>query len=357
MGLIVTNLTDQVSWGAYIANFTFLVGVAAASVLLVVPAYVYHHKEVKEVVLLGEILAVCAIVMCLLFIVVDMGRPDRFIHILPFFGRLNFPRSVLAWDVIVLNVYLILNFYNSAYLLYKKYKGEEAKKWIYMPTVYISIFWAVSIHTVTAFLYSGLGGRPFWNSAILAPRFLVSAFAGGPAILSIVFRIINKFSDMRVSDKVFELLKQIVAIAMPVNMFLLGCEIFKEFYTDSSHVASARYLYLGLQGAHMLRSYIIGAICLNFIALIVFVTPKFRNHTPTFLTACVLAIVGIWTEKGMGLIIPGFIPTPLGDIVEYTPSYYEIAICLSIWSIGALLYTVLSRMAIGVLSGQLKTRI
>jgi molybdopterin-containing oxidoreductase family membrane subunit len=353
-GLIVTNLSDQVSWGAYIANFTFLVGVAAASVLLVVPAYVYHHAETKEIVLLGELLAVSAIVMCLLFIVVDMGRPDHFMHILPFVGRLNFPSSVLAWDVIVLNVYLVLNIYNSAYLLYKKYKNEVPQKWIYMPTVYISIFWAVSIHTVTAFLYSGLGGRPFWNSAILAPRFLVSAFAGGPAILSIVFRIIENFSELKISEKVFVLLKKIVAITMPLNMFLLGCEIFKEFYTDSLHVASARYLYFGLHGAHMLQSYILGAIALNFIAMIIFITPKFRNHNPTFLAACVMAILGIWTEKGMGLIIPGFIPSPLGDIVEYTPSLYEIAICLSIWAIGALLYTVLSRMAIGIMSGKIK---
>ncbi len=355
-GLIVTNMSDQVSWGAYIANFTFLVGVAAAAVLLVVPAYVYHHQPTKEIVLLGELLAVSAIFMCLLFIMVDMGRPDRFFHVLPIVGHLNFPRSVLAWDVIVLNGYLFLNAHISGYLLYMKYLGRTPNKMIYMPVVFISILWAISIHTVTAFLYSGLGGRPFWNTAILAPRFLISAFAGGPAILTIAFRTIQKFSKMNVDEKVFDLLKQIVAVTMPINMFLLGCELFKEFYTDSTHVASAKYLYFGLHGAHMLQPYIWGAITMDTIALIIFVTPYLRRNNRVFLIGCVLAIVGIWVEKGMGLIIPGFIPSPLGDIVEYIPSLHETLICIGIWAWGGLIYSLLARVAIGVLTGDLKEK-
>jgi Ni/Fe-hydrogenase subunit HybB-like protein len=355
-GLIVTNLSDQVSWGAYIANFTFLVGVAAGAVLLVVPAYVYHHKPTKDVVLLGELLAVSAIVMCLMFILCDMGRPDRFIHVLPFLGRLNFPRSVLAWDVIVLNGYLILNLHVSGYLLFMKYLGRTPSKWVYMPFVFLSIFWAVSIHTVTAFLYSGFGSRPYWNSAILAPRFLISAFAGGPAILTIAFRAIQHFGNLPVKEDVFNLLKRIVAVTMPVNMFLLFCELFAEFYTNSTHVASARYLYFGLHGAHMLQPFIWAAIGLDLAALAVFVTPSLRDRNGIFLIASFMAVIGIWVEKGMGLIIPGFIPSPLGDIVEYTPSLNEIFVCLGVWSTGIFVYTLLAKVAIGIMTGELHAR-
>lgn len=350
-GLIVTNLSDQVSWGAYIANFTFLVGVAAAAVLLVVPAYIYHHKPTKEIVLLGELLAVSAIVMCLLFIVVDMGRPDRFMHVLPFIGRLNFPQSVLAWDVIVLNGYLFLNAHISGYILFMKYRGKEPNHLVYLPFVFISILWAVSIHTVTAFLYSGLGGRPFWNSAILAPRFLISAFAGGPAILTIALRTIQKTMPITIKEEVFELFKKIVAVTMPINLFLLFCEIFKEFYTDSMDVASSKYLYFGLHGHAMLRPYIWTAITMNIIAMIIFITKPLRDKPRVFIFASVLAILGIWTEKGMGLIIPGFIPSPLGDIVEYTPSQTEIFVCAGIWATGILVYTFLAKAATGILSG------
>ncbi|MGZ3703069.1 MAG: sulfate reduction electron transfer complex DsrMKJOP subunit DsrP [Bdellovibrionota bacterium] len=353
-GLIVTNLSDQVSWGAYIANFTFLVGVAAAAVLLVVPAYVYHHKPTKDIVLLGELLAVAAIMMCLMFILVDMGRPDRFLHVLPYFGRLNFPRSVLAWDVIVLNGYLLLNLHISGYVLFMKYRGRAPSPFFYLPVVFLSILWAVSIHTVTAFLYSGFGSRPFWNEAILAPRFLISAFAGGPAILTIAFRSIQRFTKMPISEDVFTLLKRIVAITMPVNLFLLFCELFKEFYTNSTHVASARYLYFGLHGAHMLQPFIWSAISLDLLALAVFLIPRLRDNNKIFLAASFMAVVGIWTEKGMGLIIPGFIPSPLGDIVEYTPSLHEFFVCLGIWATGLFIYTLLAKVAVGILTGDLK---
>ena len=352
-GLQVSNMSDWVNWGAYIANFTFLVGVAAAAVLLVVPTYIYHRKDVKEVVLVGELLAFTAIIMCLLFITVDLGRPDRFWHILPFWGNLNFPMSVLAWDVVVLNGYLLLNLHIPGYLLYKKYKGEEPSKYLFLPFVFISIGWAISIHTVTAFLYSGLAGRPFWNSAILAPRFLVSAFASGPAIMILIFQIIRRVTNFKVQETVLDLLKNIVKWVIPINLFFLGCEVFKEFYTNSTHVASAKYLFLGLHGKHLLVPYIWTAIVFAVIAGFIFAIPSLRKNNTLTSIAAVLTIIGVWIEKGMGLIIPGFIPSSLGDLHEYTPSIHEFFICLGIWSLGALIFTLLAKTAISLQLGEL----
>ena len=353
-GFTVTNLSDQVSWGAYIANFTFLVGVAAAAVLLVVPSYLYKNKDIKKVVLLGEILAFVAIIMCLLFIVVDLGRPDRFSHILPFTGKLNFPQSILAWDVIVLNGYLFLNVFIPAYLLYMKYLGKEPNAKYYLPFVFISMVWAVSIHTVTAFLYSGLGGRPFWNAAILAPRFIVSAFAGGPALLMLIFQTSRRFTEMKIPESVFDYLKRIMTYTMLINLFLLGCEVFKEFYTDATHVLSARYLFFGILGHRMLVPYIWLAILMELFAIFVLLTPNLRNNWKFMRVACVMAFVGIWVEKGMGLIVPGFIPTPLGDLVEYTPSMIEILVSLGIWSFGALLFTMMGKVVLAIETGELR---
>ena len=169
-GLIVTNLGDQVSWGAYIANFTYIVGLAAAAVMIIIPAYLYKIEKMKEIVIVGEMFALASIVMCLLFVTVDLGRPDRIWHLFPAVGRMNWPISMLTWDVIVLNGYLLLNLHIPGYVLYKKYRNEPPTAKYYLPFVFISVFWAVSIHTVTAFLYAGLGGKPFWNSAIIAPR-------------------------------------------------------------------------------------------------------------------------------------------------------------------------------------------
>lgn len=348
-GLSTTGLTDEVSWGLYIANFTFLVGMAAAAAMLVIPVYIYRNKELHDLVIFGELLAVASIIMCLAFVMVDLGRPDRFHHLLL---RFNFPISMLTWDVVVLNGYLLLNLHICGYLVYCAYRRKKPSKAFYIPFVAVAIGWAISIHTVTAFLYVGLGGRPFWNSAIIAPRFLASAFAAGPAFLILTFAVLDRFTTYEVKPKAIQTLRGIVAVALLINMFLLVCEVFVEFYTDSAHGISAHYLFFGLGDKTGLVPWIWSAIALNTFALLVLVTPAARKKL-LLNTACVALIVGIWIEKGMGLIVPAFIPTPIGDVVEYVPTLNETLVCLGIWAFGLLLYTIFVRISIPVLTGRL----
>lgn len=507
-GLIVTGMSDEVSWGVYISNFTFLVGVAAAAVMMVIPVYIYDNEELHDLVIFGELLAVAAIIMCLMFVTVDLGRPDRFWHLIPGIGEFNFPASMLSWDVIVLNGYLLLNVHICGYLLYCRYQKKMPSKWFYVPFVFIAIVWAISIHTVTAFLYVGLGGRPFWNQAIIGPRFLASAFTAGPALIILAIQVVRRVTaitpggitrrpgqapaakpassraatledlellarhlpqfasvsketrrdllpsltvlDIEVGDILLRqgetkgdaffvlkghvvveraesgrqrvtrtsgpgdqfgevsalagtprmatavaedssqvlrvpadalrrimkspsmdkiiharmterlmftdhalmTLRGIVQVAMTINVFLLLCEIFTEFYAGGLHIVSSRYLYLGLHGHHALVPWIWTAIAFNLTAMVLLVLPVSRSLKWLNVT-CVLCIIGIWIEKGMGLVIPGFIPTPLGAIVEYTPSLNETLVCFGIWAFGMLCYTIFLRMAIPILQGRL----
>jgi Ni/Fe-hydrogenase subunit HybB-like protein len=507
-GLIVTGMSDQVSWGVYIANFTFLVGVAAAAVMMVIPVYIYKNEALHDLVIFGELLAVAAIIMCLAFVTVDLGRPDRFWHLLPGLGQLNFPASMLSWDVIVLNGYLLLNVHICGYILYCRYQRKMPAKWFYIPFVFVAIVWAISIHTVTAFLYVGLGGRHFWNSAIVGPRFLASAFTAGPALIILAMQVVRRVTsgplpqalakrmeravahDIRqrpaapddlaqlgrhlpqllsvpaqtlaeilpgatvldvnagdpllyqgdinpfaffvlegrvaverkeagrfrmtrsvgpgqqfgeisalsgtprvataiaeerarvlrlpaeslrklmktpqmhriissrmterlmITDRALMTLRGIVQVAMIINVFLLACEVFTEFYAGGLHVASSKYLFLGLHGYHALVPWIWTAITFNLTAMVLLLLPVSRSLkwlNPT----CVLCIVGIWIEKGMGLVVPGFIPTPLGEMAEYSPSLNETLVCLGIWAFGLLCYTVFLRMAVPILQGKL----
>ena len=347
-GLVTTGMTDQVSWGMYIANFTYLVGLAAAAAMLVIPVYVYRNMHLHDVVIFGELLAVSVIIMCLLFVMADLGRPDRFMHLL---WRFNFPISMLTWDVIALNGYLLLNLHICGYLIYCAYCGRKPSPVFYVPFVFVAIVWAISIHTVTAFLYVGLGGRPFWNSAIIAPRFLASAFAAGPAFIILTLQVVRQFTRHTVHNDALLTLRQIVQVAMIINMFLLACEVFTEFYTDSAHVASARYLYFGLHGKTTLVPWIWTAIGMNVAATVLLMLPASRG-LKLLNVACILSIVGIWIEKGMGLIVPAFVPTPLGEIVEYQPTIHETAVCLGIWAFGLLLYTIFVRVSVPVLAGE-----
>lgn len=352
-GLQTTGMTDQVSWGAYIANFTFLVGVAAAAVMLVIPAYLYKNESMHKVVLFGELMAIAVIVMCLLFVTVDLGRPDRFWHLIPPWGRMNWPISMLSWDVIVLNGYLLLNLHICGYLLYMKYRGRTPTKLFYIPFVFVAIAWAISIHTVTAFLYVGLPGRPFWNHPIVAPRFLASAFAAGPALLVLTFQVIRRILGYWIGDEPIQMLRRIITIALLINLFLLGCELFVEFYSGTYHSVSAKYLWQGLHGHEGLVPWIWTALFLNVAAMVILLTP-FSHRLILLDLACVFLIVGIWIEKGMGLIIPGFVPTPLGQVVEYLPSLNETLICVGIWAFGALMYSWMLHVAIPIMRGDFR---
>ena len=351
-GLVVTGMCDQVSWGVYIANFTFLVGVAAAAAMMVIPVYIYDNEELHDLVIFGELLAVAAILMCLSFVTVDLGRPDRFWHLIPGIGQFNFPASMLSWDVIVLNGYLLLNVYICGYLLYCRYQNKKPSKWFYIPFVFVAIAWAISIHTVTAFLYVGLGGRPFWNTAIVGPRFLASAFTAGPALIILALQVIRRVTNYTISDKALLTLRSIVQVSMIINVFLLGCEVFTEFYSGNHHIASSKYLFLGLHGYHALVPWIWTAITFNLTAMVLLVLPLTRSLKWLNLT-CVLCITGIWIEKGMGLVIPGFIPTPLGEMAEYMPSLNETLVCFGVWAFGFLVYTILIRMSVPILQGRL----
>ncbi len=355
LGLQTTGMTNQVSWGAYIANFTFLVGVAAAAVMLVIPAYVYKQEHMHEVVIFGELMAIAVIAMCLLFVTVDLGHPERFHHLLPPFGIINFPGSILSWDVIVLNGYLLLNLHIAGYLLYCRYRRREPSRKFYVPFVFLSIAWAVSIHTVTAFLYVGLAGRSYWHHPLVPSRFLASAFVAGPALMILTFQVIRRATRYYIGDRPIFTLRMIMTVAMIINMFLLGSELFTEFYYPTQHAAAAQYLYFGLHGHAGLVPWIWTAITLNSIGLLLLLTPLSR-HIVGLNIACIACFIGIWTEKGMGLIVPGFVPSPLGQIVEYLPTRDETLVCLGIWACGARLYSWMLHVAIPIMNGSLRAK-
>jgi molybdopterin-containing oxidoreductase family membrane subunit len=353
-GLQVTGMTDRVSWGMYISNFTFLVGVAAAAVMLVMPTYVLKDIDFKQAVLIGEGLAVAALIMCLAFVIADMGGASVLWHMIPGIGVFNFPNSMLTWDVIVLNGYLFINITIPLYILFRHYQGKEAKSKVYVPGAFISVFWAVAIHLVTAFLYQGLQARPFWNNALLGPRFLASAFAAGPALIILVLAVIRSNTAFKVQDKTIKKIAMVVTVAAQINLIMLISELFKEFYAPTHHSESAYYLFFGLHGKDALLPWIWTAIPLNVLATVLLTFHKLRNNFKVLYFCCFILFVAIWIEKGFGLIVPGFIPGPYGKIAEYMPTGIEIGVTLGIWALGAFVFTILAKIAIGIEIGKLR---
>ncbi len=352
-GLILTGMRDQVMWGFYIGNFTFMVGVAAAAVVLVIPAYVYHWGPIYEIAIIGELLAIAAIIMCLGFVSVDVGRPDRVFHLMPIIGSPNFPRSLLSWDVMVLNMYLVLNVTIVSHMLYSAFFGRKPNANIVVPLVLLSIPAAVSIHTVTAFLYSGLAGRPYWNASILAPRFLASAFCSGPAIILILLQILRKTAGLQIKNEAIWKIAELMAYAIALNLFFLVAEVFKEFYSDTHHLIHTEYLFFGVGEARGLGLYAWTSVISTVIALVLFIVPATRKNFFTLNVGCVLLYIGVYIEKGIGLVIPGLTPDTLGEIYAYTPTAHEVQVAAGIFGMGFLAFTVMIKVAIPVALGKL----
>ncbi len=356
-GMIVTNYNDQVSWGIYESQFIFLVGLAAAAVTVVFPAYIYKHKELKEVYIIGEMLAISAIYMVLLFIMLHMGRPDRLWHMMPIVGIMNFPNSILAWDVLVVNGYFFINVLAASYFLYTKYHGRQLNNTFYKPLVYLSIVWAVSIHTVTAFLINTLPARPMWFHSIMPIKFITTAFAAGPSMIIIAFLLVRSMTKFKIHDRAIDTLSQIVGWALAIVIFLGLSEVVTELYHVTEHSFSLQYLIVGHEGFTGLTIWYKAAVILLLFSFFIFIIPRLRKHHTFWLPlACVCTFVGIWIDKGMGLVVPAFIPTPIGEFSEYTPSGIEIINVLGVWATGLFLFTVMTRAAIGVVSGDVKAQ-
>jgi molybdopterin-containing oxidoreductase family membrane subunit len=344
VGLGITGLSRDVPWGLYIAQLTFLVGVAASAVMVVLPYYLHHYKAFGKLAILGEFLAISAVIMCLLFVFVDIGQPRRAMNLILYPS----PRSILFWDMIVLNGYLVLNVVISRATFRAERAGTPPVRWV-KPLIYLSIPWAVSIHTVTAFLYSGLAARPFWLTAILAPRFLASAFAAGPALLILLSLLLRRVSSFDPGKEAVAKLGEIVAYAMVVNVFFVALELFTALYSAiPEHVEHFTYLYLGLHGHGLLVPWMTVSVALAVVSLVLLLVPQLRRREGILAVASVAVVGSLWIDKGLGMVVTGFVPSTLGHVNEYWPTLPETVIALGIYAAGGLVLTVLYKIAIGV---------
>jgi len=337
-------MSRDVSWGLYIAQFTFLVGVAASAVMLVIPYYLHDYKKFGKIIIFGEFLAISAVIMCLMFVFVDMGQPMRAMNIILY----PTPNSIMFWDMLVLNGYLILNLIIGWTTLNAERNDMPPPDWV-KPLIYVSIPWAISIHTVTAFLYAGLPGRHLWLTAIMAPRFLASAFASGPALLIILCLIVKRVSKFDPGKEAIQTLGKIVTYAVIINLFFFLLEIFTAFYSNiPGHMHPFKYLFFGTEGHGKLVPWMWTAFILSIMAIALLINPNMRKRENILMVSAVLVFISTWIDKGMGLVIGGFIPNPFEEITEYSPTIPEVLITLGVWATGLLIITVLYKIAVSI---------
>jgi Ni/Fe-hydrogenase subunit HybB-like protein len=335
IGLTITGMSRDVTWGFYIAQFTFLVGVAASAVVVVLPYYLHDWKVFGRITALGEFLSISAVVMCMLFILADLGQPGRILNVFLYPS----PRSMMFWDTIALSGYLLLNVIISRVTLGSERKGLAPPGWI-RPVILLSIPWAISIHTVTAFLFAGLSARPFWMTAVLAPRFLASAFASGPALLILLVLALKRTTGFDAGREPVQKLALIVTYALCVHVFLILMELFTVFYSGiPEHTSHFQFLLFGAGGKSLMWWEWL-SMMLAVAALALLINPRTRRNEKSLMLCCIALFVSIWIEKGMAMIVAGFVPSPLGRFTEYRPTAPELLISAGVYGIGAFLITV-----------------
>jgi Ni/Fe-hydrogenase subunit HybB-like protein len=343
-GLTVTGMSRDISWALYIAQLTFFVGIAASAVTVVLPYYLHDVKSFGRITIFGEFLAVAAVIMCMLFVIVDLGKPARLFNII-FHPT---PNSILFWDMVVLSGYLLLNLVIGWNVLEAERNSLQPPAWV-KTLIYISIPWAISIHTVTAFLYAGLPGRDYWLTALMAARFLASAFVSGPALLILLCFVVKRVSKFDPGEEALGKLSVIMTYALAISIFFVGLEFFTAFYSQvPGHMEGLLYLFWGLDGHGNLVPFMWVFALLSLVGFVLLVNPRTRKQESTLKLACGAVFIAMLLEKGLGLVVTGFIPNPLHTVVEYAPTAPELAITVGIWAIGFLIITVLYKMAIGV---------
>jgi molybdopterin-containing oxidoreductase family membrane subunit len=312
--------------------------------MVVLPYYLHNYKTFGKITVLGEFLAVGAVAMCGLFVIVDLGNPSRMV----FLVLHPTPNSVLFWDFVVLNAYLLINITIAWTVLGAERKGVPPPGWV-KPIIYLSIPWAISIHTVTAFLYAGLPGRHLWLTAIMAVRFLGSAFAAGPALLIILCLIVRRLTKFDPGKEAIQNLGRIVTYALLVSIFFVLLEFFTAFYSQvPGHMHGLQYLFFGLEGQGNLVPLMRLATVLAVGAAVLLLIPGARRNEGLLALACAAVFVALWIEKGVALVIGGFIPSPLERVVEYHVTAPELAVTVGIWALGFLIITVLYKVAVAV---------
>ena len=343
-GMWVTGMSRDVSWGFYISQFTFLVGVAASVLMVVLPLYLHDFKAFGRITALSQFLAVGALFMSLLFIFSDVGMPMRILNV-----PLNpTPQSMLFYDTVFLPGFMLLNLI-IGWTAIGAEKREVPLQWWVKGLIYLSMPWAVVMHTVTAFIYAGTPGRGFWMTAIMAPRFLVTAFAAGPALLIILSTIIKTLTRFEVTEKAIQKLVTIMLYALIIDVFFLGVEYFTVFYAHiPEYTETFQYLFLGINGNCALVPWYWGMNIAILVAIGLLVIPGARSNRPVLVAACIIALIGLWIDKGFVLVPAAFIPNVFGRIMEYPPSWVELTISLGVYSLGTLIITALYKIVISV---------
>ena len=371
-GLGVTGMRDYVSWGMYIANFVFFVAVSLIGFLISSALHLLKINWAKPVSRVAEQVAIAAVALAGVIIIMDMGRPDRFLNIF-LHGRFASP---IIWDVTVITTYLVISillFYIPLIpdlALMRDRMSDELPKWKLKLYTVLALGWngkaeqykviyhtlrilmlliipvGLSIHTVTSWLFAATL-RSGWDTAIFGPYFVAGAFVAGTAAVILVmyiyrlrFGLKDYFKDYQF-DQMGKLLVFVCLVYLYFNINEYLVPGYKMKAADGIHL---KELFAGnfsemfwiAQGAGLL------------LPIILLLIPYFRKPLPIAIISFVV-LVAAWLKRYI-IVIPTlehpFLPVQnVPELYQnYSPTSIEITITVFSFVTSFLIITVLAKL-------------
>ena len=362
-GLIITSARHLSPWATLsYAQFPFFDGLAAGVIVVVVLAVLYGRADFQSVAVFAWALAGSAAIVSMASVLSMLGSLPRLVYIFPVVGTPNFPQSMLPWDVIALNGFLVLSLAIPGYLLYKRHHDEEPHPSLRY-FVYLAIVGAIVIQAVVAAILIVNPTRDLWFTALMAPRFITSALASGSAAMILILLAIRRIepaglatADIEIRDRMLHTLGHVIVLALGLNLFSLFAEMFTLGWTGTSHGLTMEYLLFGLehQGEvfNLLTPWMWLSLGLEIVAVGLLLRSRTRRSLRTLWLGAAATFGGVFIEKGIIIFVSAFIVSPLGQVYEPSFTVPEVTIAVSLWALGALVFTLLAKAAIGIRSAE-----
>ncbi|SHH18687.1 prokaryotic molybdopterin-containing oxidoreductase family, membrane subunit [Chryseolinea serpens] len=370
-GLEVTAMRDYASWGIYISNFVFFVAISLVGSLITAILRLSNARWSTPLTRIAEIIAVSAIVFASIIIIVDMGRPERFMNI---FLHLRI-QSPIIWDVVVISTYFVISllllylpllpdlqilttdpeknsgFQNKLYrLLGSFWRGTQEQLRICNRSIYILCITiipvAFTIHTVTSWLFATTF-RPGWDSTNFGAYFISGAFlVGGGAVLvaMYLFRRSYHLENYITTDLFDKMGKIVVMLALLYLYFNVNEYLVPAFKMKKPEEIHLHELFAGKYALIFWFAILVGMI----FPLIMLLFRKGREPFPAFV-AGVMVVVGAWFKRYL-IVTPTLLHPflPITDVPEsyrrYFPSWEEWAITMGSLAGALLIITFFARL-------------
>ncbi len=310
-GLILTDLSNSFSWGLYISGLAFFVGNAAGGLVLSSSIYLFGLTKLKPFARIGALTAFANVTAAMLIVLPDMGQPLRLWHLIVY------PKfdSPLVWDVIVLNLYALLSLAYLYILMLPDLTGrlerfalkvenprEFSEKWAKKLSPFALVF-AVSIHVVTAWIFSTQGGREWWFTPALAPDFLAVAVTSGTTV--VLMASVLAFGIKEAYRDAYRTMAGIIAAFFIIHMFLM----YNDFFIKTWYGAQSSMHTLGLVFGEYLRIHALEVIA-PLIAVLLLLRKSVRESKIAILASSLLLLVGVFAHRFL-LMPPAFEAIPL----------------------------------------------